>query len=175
MDKIRMTELKKRIDRNLGIRLQILRNKKGISQKVLGEQINCSDTAISNYEKGVRPIPANLLYLISSVCDEVPNFFFKDEIEIMQECKDLQKSLIAEYSVSKEKSMKNYTFGFSTPISAGSKRKIQYTSIEPDTYRVIDMVVVLSKYASKEISANLKDGLLQKIDVNNYETRRTIF
>ena len=175
MNKIRMNELKKRIDRNLGIRLQMLRKKKGISQKVLGERINCSDTAICNYEKGTRPIPANLLYLISVICDEVPNFFFKDEIEIMQECKNLQKSLLSEYSVSEANGTKSHTFGYSTIIPTGRIPKTQSTSIETDTYKLIDMVIVLVKYANKEISSELKDGLLLKINANNYKTRHSIF
>lgn len=43
------------------IRLEEVRKRSGLSQKALGDLIGCSQQVISNYEKGERGIPIELI------------------------------------------------------------------------------------------------------------------
>lgn len=62
---------------DIGSRLRDMRNKRGLTQKVLAERINKSVSAISGYESNMQTPPTDVLISISHVL-HVPLTYFVD-------------------------------------------------------------------------------------------------
>ena len=62
---------------DIGSKLKDMRNKRGITQKMLAERINKSVSAISGYESNVQTPPTDVLISISQVL-HVPITYFVD-------------------------------------------------------------------------------------------------
>jgi transcriptional regulator with XRE-family HTH domain len=66
------------IDKQLGAKLRMLREKAGISQPVLGNAIGISFQQIQKYEGGTNRISASKLYEIAGFLDIPITYFFDD-------------------------------------------------------------------------------------------------
>lgn len=63
---------------NLGGRIQAAREEKKMSQEQLASAIGCSQSALSNYEKGKRRIYLSQLEKLSEVLDKPLNYFVEN-------------------------------------------------------------------------------------------------
>jgi len=64
--------------RELGERIQTAREEKKLSQEQLANAIGCSQSALSNYEKGKRRIYLSLLEKLSEILDKPLNYFVEN-------------------------------------------------------------------------------------------------
>ncbi len=73
-----MPEKLKDFDLALGRAIRSARNERGWSQERLAEKIDVKRAAISNYERGNRPVPARILAKISIALQVKPGYFFPE-------------------------------------------------------------------------------------------------
>lgn len=173
MNSFNINEIKDKIDVYIGNRLKIMRTKAGISQKQLGQWIGSQATTICNYEQGDRPMPANLLPIVSTLCKESPNFFFREVWDLNKECQRLHKKMIELYSPEEEPGSIHRYFdirefrkrGFGMPAA----------SVPPDAYKMADIAVVVFMSEYGEMADSDKNKLLKRIENNNYDIIHSIF
>jgi len=96
----------------MGKQLKILRKKIGKNQEELAEYLNLSTETISHYERGIRPIPHDIITIL---CQEfnvsADNFYFEKDKPLddnekdsgvdeftkeMQQCTDFEKKQLME-------------------------------------------------------------------------------
>ena len=70
------TDEEKQINKEIGIRLRLLRQRRKMSQKVLANQSGVSYQQIQKYEKGKNRIFASRLYKFSCILNISPLYFF---------------------------------------------------------------------------------------------------
>ena len=70
---------------SVGSRIRYFRNKKGLSQQVLGDEIGLSSGAISNIELGVSDVNTKTLQLIAKALDVQAYLFLMEEGENLQD------------------------------------------------------------------------------------------
>ncbi|NPV93014.1 MAG: helix-turn-helix transcriptional regulator [Firmicutes bacterium] len=63
---------------DLGLRIQAAREEKRMSQEQLASAIGCSQSALSNYEKGKRRVYLSQLERLSEVLDKPLNYFVEN-------------------------------------------------------------------------------------------------
>lgn len=64
--------------RNIGEKIQIAREKKGMSQEQLARALGCSQSALSNYEKGKRRLYLSHLEKLSQILDQPLEYFMEN-------------------------------------------------------------------------------------------------
>lgn len=67
----------KAINRHIGDRLRILREKRGLSQADLGAVLDVSFQQMGNYEKGKHRLSAGALFLLARFLGTSPDSFFE--------------------------------------------------------------------------------------------------
>jgi len=70
-------------DVEIGKKIQEARTEVGISQQVLADRISSSQTAISNYESGMRSVPLEMLIEIARELRKPLSYFLGVHDEIM--------------------------------------------------------------------------------------------
>lgn len=61
--------------RDIGIKIQAAREEKGFSQEQLARLVGCSQSALSNYEKGKRRLYLSQLEKIAEILDKPLEYF----------------------------------------------------------------------------------------------------
>ena len=61
--------------RDIGIKIQSAREEKGLSQEQLARLIGCSQSALSNYEKGKRRLYLSQLEKMAEILDKPLDYF----------------------------------------------------------------------------------------------------
>lgn len=64
--------------KELGLKIQSAREEKGMSQEQLAHALGCSQSALSNYEKGKRRLYLNQLEKLSEVLDKPIDYFVEN-------------------------------------------------------------------------------------------------
>ncbi len=91
------------IDREVGQRLRIARNAKGVSQGQLGKAVGLTFQQIQKYERGVNRISCSRLWEFSKLLDVKMSYFF-DNADDGEELLDNQQiSLLAAFNKVKDK------------------------------------------------------------------------
>lgn len=76
---------------DIGSKLRDIRNKRGITQKMLAERINKSVSAVSGYESNVQTPPTDVLISISQVLHVPITYFVESGCEDSYSAKGLTK------------------------------------------------------------------------------------
>jgi len=63
--------------KDIGFKIQIAREEKGLSQEQLARALGCSQPALSNYEKGKRRLYLSHLEKLSEVLEKPPEYFME--------------------------------------------------------------------------------------------------
>lgn len=61
--------------KDIGLKIQLAREEKGLSQEQLARAMGCSQSALSNYEKGKRRLYLSQLEIMSRVLDKPLEYF----------------------------------------------------------------------------------------------------
>jgi len=61
--------------KDIGIKIQLAREEKGLSQEQLARAMGCSQSALSNYEKGKRRLYLSQLEILSQILDKPLDYF----------------------------------------------------------------------------------------------------
>lgn len=64
--------------KDIGFKIQIAREEKGLSQEQLARALGCSQPALSNYEKGKRRLYLSHLEILSEVLEKPPEYFMEN-------------------------------------------------------------------------------------------------
>lgn len=64
--------------KDIGLKIQIAREEKGLSQEQLARALGCSQPALSNYEKGKRRLYLSHLEKLSDVLEKPPEYFMEN-------------------------------------------------------------------------------------------------
>lgn len=64
--------------RDIGIKIQAAREEKGFSQEQLARLVGCSQSALSNYEKGKRRLYLSQLEKIAEILDKPLEYFVEN-------------------------------------------------------------------------------------------------
>lgn len=64
--------------KDIGLKIQIAREEKGMSQEQLARALGCSQPALSNYEKGKRRLYLSHLEKLSEVLGKPPEYFMEN-------------------------------------------------------------------------------------------------
>lgn len=64
--------------KNIGQKIQTARDKKGMSQEQLARALGCSQSALSNYEKGKRRLYLSHLEKLSQILDQPLEYFVEN-------------------------------------------------------------------------------------------------
>lgn len=64
--------------KDIGFKIQIAREEKGLSQEQLARALGCSQPALSNYEKGKRRLYLSHLEKLSEVLEKSPEYFMEN-------------------------------------------------------------------------------------------------
>ncbi|MGE5390973.1 MAG: helix-turn-helix domain-containing protein [Deltaproteobacteria bacterium] len=64
--------------KDIGLKIQIAREEKGLSQEQLARALGCSQPALSNYEKGKRRLYLSHLEKLSEVLEKPPEYFMEN-------------------------------------------------------------------------------------------------
>jgi transcriptional regulator with XRE-family HTH domain len=67
--------------REIGKRIQLAREEKGLTQEDLAVRLGCTQSALSNYELGKRRLYLNLLTEIAQVLGKPLDYFMESPIE----------------------------------------------------------------------------------------------
>lgn len=70
---------------DLGVKIQLIREERKISQEQLAQAIGCSQSALSNYEKGKRRIYLSQLEKLAEVLQKPMSYFVEGFEEEKQE------------------------------------------------------------------------------------------
>lgn len=65
------------VNRHIGARLQLLRNKLGLPREKVGAWLGVSQQQIRNYENGTNRLTADALIVLSRECNVDPRFFLE--------------------------------------------------------------------------------------------------
>ena len=61
--------------KDIGAKIQLAREEKGLSQEQLSKAMGCSQSALSNYEKGKRRLYLSQLETLAKILDKPMEFF----------------------------------------------------------------------------------------------------
>ena len=61
--------------KDIGLKIQLAREEKGLSQEQLAKLMGCSQSALSNYEKGKRRLYLSQLELLAQILDKPLEYF----------------------------------------------------------------------------------------------------
>jgi len=64
--------------KDIGFKIQMAREEKGLSQEQLARALGCSQPALSNYEKGKRRLYLSHLEKLSEVLGKPPEYFMEN-------------------------------------------------------------------------------------------------
>lgn len=64
--------------KDIGLKIQIAREEKGLSQEQLARALGCSQPALSNYEKGKRRLYLSHLEKLSEILEKPPAYFMEN-------------------------------------------------------------------------------------------------
>ncbi len=64
--------------KDIGIKIQMAREEKGINQEQLARALGCSQPALSNYEKGKRRLYLSHLEKLSEILDKPLEYFMEN-------------------------------------------------------------------------------------------------
>ena len=64
--------------KDIGLKIQIAREEKGLSQEQLARALGCSQPALSNYEKGKRRLYLSHLEKLSEILEKPPEYFMEN-------------------------------------------------------------------------------------------------
>jgi transcriptional regulator with XRE-family HTH domain len=67
--------------REIGRRIQLAREEKGLTQEELAVKLGCTQSALSNYELGKRRLYLNLLTEIAQVLGKPLDYFMESPVE----------------------------------------------------------------------------------------------
>ncbi len=67
--------------REIGRRIQLAREEKGLTQEDLAVRLGCTQSALSNYELGKRRLYLNLLNQIAQVLGKPLDYFMESPVE----------------------------------------------------------------------------------------------
>lgn len=108
--------------REIGYRIQIAREECGMNQKSLAEQLNISQSSLSNYEKGKRRLYLSDLQKIANVLDKPLDYFLLpisqmapiEPNEAKNELKEMAEivAVLSELSEEDRKVVYNYIHNF---------------------------------------------------------------
>lgn len=66
--------------KDIGLKIQLAREEKGLSQEQLAKAMGCSQSALSNYEKGKRRLYLSQLELLATILDKPLEYFVESMI-----------------------------------------------------------------------------------------------
>lgn len=61
--------------KDIGAKIQLAREEKGLSQEQLSKAMGCSQSALSNYEKGKRRLYLSQLEILAGILDKPMEYF----------------------------------------------------------------------------------------------------
>ncbi len=73
-----MPTKRKKIDRRIGQAIRAARDERRLSQQRLAAKLDIQRATLSNYERGDRPVPANVLDQICDVLEVKAGYFFPE-------------------------------------------------------------------------------------------------
>ncbi len=86
------------IDREVGQRLRIARNAKGVSQDQLGKAVGLTFQQIQKYERGANRISCSRLWEFSKLLDVKMSYFFNDSDDDKSLLDNQQLSMLTAFS-----------------------------------------------------------------------------